>query len=206
MCFLQVREQRVSNMLQSLLVAACLGITPAIQQIPTGALWGYFIFMAVESLAGSQLWERLLLLATDPKKRLVIMQQDHAAYMQVRRTFRVLKIVYVQGLLAVWRGVVCIQAIDHAAGPCSINAGETEDRACASTAGSSDVCGVHFEIRSYGRTMHQICRWVHVCASAGAAGVHSDAWFLGAAQAHMLGMWHSRADQHVWCAVNAVLV
>lgn len=80
----QVREQRVSNLLQSLLVAACLGITPAIQQIPTGVLWGYFIFMAVESLAGSQLWERLLLLVTDPKKRVAIMQQEHAAYMQVR--------------------------------------------------------------------------------------------------------------------------
>lgn len=83
-CVLQVREQRVSNLLQSLLVAACLGLTPAIQQIPTGVLWGYFLFMAVKSLEGSQLWERLLLLVTDPKKRVAIMQQEHAAYMQVR--------------------------------------------------------------------------------------------------------------------------
>jgi len=81
---LQVREQRVSNLLQSLLVAACLAATPAIQQIPTGVLWGYFIFMAVESLQGSQLWERLLLIATDPKKRVVVLQQEHAAYLQVR--------------------------------------------------------------------------------------------------------------------------
>lgn len=81
---MQVREQRVSNLLQSLLVAACLGITPAIQQIPTGVLWGYFIFMSVKSLEGSQLWERLLLLVTDPKKRVAIMQQEHAAYLQVR--------------------------------------------------------------------------------------------------------------------------
>jgi hypothetical protein len=50
----------------------------------TGVLWGYFIFMAVKSVEGSQLWERLLLLVTDPKKRVAIMQQEHAAYMQVR--------------------------------------------------------------------------------------------------------------------------
>jgi hypothetical protein len=79
----QVREQRVSNLLQSLLVAACLGITPAIQQIPTGVLWGYFIFMSVKSLEGSQLWDRLLLLVTDPRKRVAVLQQEHAAYMQV---------------------------------------------------------------------------------------------------------------------------
>jgi hypothetical protein len=111
--FRQVREQRVSNMLQSLLVAACLGITPAIQQIPTGVLWGYFVFMAVESLAGSQLWERLLLLATDPKKRLVIMQQEHAAYMQVRW-----KLACVQGLLVEVGCAVCRHSCmqpDHAA-------------------------------------------------------------------------------------------
>jgi hypothetical protein len=75
----------VSNLLQSLLLALCLGITPAIQRIPTAVLWGYFVFMAVESLAGSQLWERLLLLATDPKRRVAVMQQEHAAYLQVCR-------------------------------------------------------------------------------------------------------------------------
>lgn len=66
-------------------MAVCLGITPAIQQIPTGVLSGYFIFMAVKSVEGSQLWERLLLLVTDPKKRVAIMQQEHAAYLQVQR-------------------------------------------------------------------------------------------------------------------------
>jgi hypothetical protein len=45
MCVVQVREQRVSNLLQSLLVAACLGITPAIQQIPTGVLWGHLVII-----------------------------------------------------------------------------------------------------------------------------------------------------------------
>lgn len=84
MVHLQVREQRVTNLLQSLLLCVCLGITPAIKLIPTAVLWGYFIFMAVESLTGSQLWDRTLLLVTDPKKRVIVLQQEHAAYLQVR--------------------------------------------------------------------------------------------------------------------------
>lgn len=113
----------MSNILQSLLVAACLGITPAIQQIPTGVLWGYFIFMAVESLAGSQLWERLLLLATDPKKRLVIMQQDHAAYMQVNTVLRVLYVCWYCCSRPGSAMYLPSMAFTHAAGPCSVHAG-----------------------------------------------------------------------------------
>lgn len=64
----RVIEQRLSGLLQSLGVAVLLGITPAIRQIPTAVLWGFFAFMALESLPGSQFWERLLLLLTDPKK------------------------------------------------------------------------------------------------------------------------------------------
>ncbi|KAI8472029.1 MAG: putative boron transporter [Monoraphidium minutum] len=79
----EVNEQRVSGLLQSLLVAACLALTPAIKLVPTAVLWGYFWFMALESLPGSQFWERLLLLATDPKRRHVILEADHAAYLQL---------------------------------------------------------------------------------------------------------------------------
>jgi hypothetical protein len=39
---------------QSLFVAACLGLTPAIKLIPTAVLWGYFAFMGLESLPGNQ--------------------------------------------------------------------------------------------------------------------------------------------------------
>ena len=55
----------MTGLLQSLLVGACLGITPAIKWIPTAVLWGYFAYMALESLPGSQFWERILLLFTD---------------------------------------------------------------------------------------------------------------------------------------------
>ncbi|KAF6257328.1 HCO3 transporter family-domain-containing protein [Scenedesmus sp. NREL 46B-D3] len=112
---LQVREQRVTNLLQSLLCAVCLGITPAIQLIPTAVLWGYFVFMAVESLVGSQLWERLLLLLTDPKRRVLVLQQEHAAYLQLvpfRVVARVtlLQAVYLLGVwaLTTWAGIAGI--------------------------------------------------------------------------------------------------
>lgn len=75
-----VQEQRVSNLLQSLLVAACLGATPAIKQIPTSALWGYFAFMALESLPGSQFWERLCLLVADARQRASQMRESRAPY------------------------------------------------------------------------------------------------------------------------------
>ena len=60
---------RSAGLLQSLLVAACLGLTMVIRLIPSAVLWGYFAFMALESLAGSQFWERLVYLVTDPAKR-----------------------------------------------------------------------------------------------------------------------------------------
>lgn len=59
----------MTALLQSLMVGACLGITPAIKFIPTAVLWGYFAYMAIESLEGSQFWDRLLLLVTDPRIR-----------------------------------------------------------------------------------------------------------------------------------------
>lgn len=79
---LEVSEQRISNLLQSLGVGICLAITPAIKQIPTAVLWGYFAFMGIESLPGSQFWDRFLLLLTDPKKRYLIYQQGHAPYIE----------------------------------------------------------------------------------------------------------------------------
>ncbi|WIA09994.1 hypothetical protein OEZ85_010206 [Tetradesmus obliquus] len=112
---LQVREQRVTNLLQSLLLAVCLGITPAIQAIPTAVLWGYFIFMAAESLPGSQLWERLLLLATDPQRRIKVLQQEHAAYLQlvpfrVVVRFTALQLALLLGVwaLVTWAGIAGI--------------------------------------------------------------------------------------------------
>lgn len=65
----RVNEQRVSNLVQSLLVGVAICITPVIKMIPTSVLWGYFAYMAIDSLPGNQFWERILLLFVPPGRR-----------------------------------------------------------------------------------------------------------------------------------------
>jgi HCO3- transporter family len=66
---LNVKEQRLSNLVQALLVGGCIAATQLVRRIPKSVLWGYFAYMAFESLPGSEFWDRLLLLATDRRKR-----------------------------------------------------------------------------------------------------------------------------------------
>lgn len=65
----EVKEQRLSNLLQALMVGICVAAMPILKKIPTSVLWGYFAFMAIESLPGNQFWERILLLFTAPSRR-----------------------------------------------------------------------------------------------------------------------------------------
>lgn len=65
----RVNEQRVSNLLQSLLLAASISAMPLIKLIPTSVLWGYFAYMAIDSLPGNQFWERILLLFVPSGRR-----------------------------------------------------------------------------------------------------------------------------------------
>lgn len=65
----EVKEQRLSNLLQSAMVGGCVAALPFLRKIPTSVLWGYFAFMAIESLPGNQFWERILLLFTAPSRR-----------------------------------------------------------------------------------------------------------------------------------------
>lgn len=65
----EVQEQRLSNLLQALMVVGCVAAMPLLKKIPTSVLWGYFAFMAIESLPGNQFWERILLLFTAPSRR-----------------------------------------------------------------------------------------------------------------------------------------
>lgn len=64
----RVNEQRMSNLLQSLLLALSLLAVPIIKRIPTSVLWGYFAYMAIDSLPGNQFWERILLLFISPRR------------------------------------------------------------------------------------------------------------------------------------------
>ncbi len=56
-------------MFQLSLVRARAGITPGLKKIPSAVLWGYFAYLSLASLPGSQFWERFLLLFVDPKLR-----------------------------------------------------------------------------------------------------------------------------------------
>ncbi|KAF5935052.1 hypothetical protein HYC85_026181 [Camellia sinensis] len=79
----RVNEQRVSNLLQSLLVGASLLAMPAIKMIPTSVLWRYFAYMALDSLPGNQFWERILLLFITPKRQYKILEGVHASFVEL---------------------------------------------------------------------------------------------------------------------------
>ncbi|KAJ4843480.1 Boron transporter 4 [Turnera subulata] len=78
----QVNEQRVTNFLQSLFVGLSLLIMPLIKKIPTSVLWGYFAYMAIDSLPGSQFWERTLLLFVSPSRRPRILESAHLSFLE----------------------------------------------------------------------------------------------------------------------------
>ncbi|XAR69359.1 hypothetical protein NMG60_11000907 [Bertholletia excelsa] len=78
----RVNEQRVSNLLQSLLVAGAVCAVPVIKMIPTSVLWGYFAYMAIDSLPGNQFWERLLLLFITPGRRFKVLEGVHASFVE----------------------------------------------------------------------------------------------------------------------------
>ena len=161
---IQVVETRGANLFQSLLIGACLGLTPAIRWIPTSLLWAYFAFMyvlsivlfrlsvrelfwvhripspylsipvitlthsptlhsivrssdhsfirrswirAFESLPGSQLWERTLLLLTDPRRRYKVYSKPHVAFLEtvpfgMIARFTILQLVIVGGIYGTW--------------------------------------------------------------------------------------------------------
>jgi len=108
---LTVAEQRGSGLFQSLLLGACLAIMPAIRWIPTSVLWGYFAFMAAESLPGSQLWDRTLLLLTDPKRRYLVLERGHAPYLETVKykiivAFTLIQLIVVGAVYGLtWAGI-----------------------------------------------------------------------------------------------------
>ncbi|KDP27981.1 hypothetical protein JCGZ_19061 [Jatropha curcas] len=78
----EVKEQRLSNLLQAIMVGGCVAAMPFIKKIPTSVLWGYFAFMAIESLPGNQFWERILLLFTAPSRRYKVLEEYHATFVE----------------------------------------------------------------------------------------------------------------------------
>ncbi|KAM7258388.1 hypothetical protein ACFE04_014129 [Oxalis oulophora] len=78
----RVNEQRMTNLLQSVFVGLSVLALPVVRKIPTSVLWGYFAYMAIDSLPGNQFWERLLLLFITPARRYKVLEGDHASYVE----------------------------------------------------------------------------------------------------------------------------
>ncbi|KAJ4707941.1 putative Boron transporter [Melia azedarach] len=79
----RVNEQRVSNALQSLLVGISMIAVPILNKVPTSVLWGYFAYMAIDSLPENQFWERLLLLFITPRRRYKVLEGVHASFVEL---------------------------------------------------------------------------------------------------------------------------
>jgi len=62
-----VRENRMSALMIHVLIACSILILPLIKLIPMSVLFGLFLFMGFNTLAGNQLWDRFLLWFTDPR-------------------------------------------------------------------------------------------------------------------------------------------
>ncbi|KAJ6704250.1 BORON TRANSPORTER 4-RELATED [Salix viminalis] len=72
---------------------------PAIKLIPTSVLWGYFAYMAIDSLTGNQFWERMLLLFITPGRRYRVLEGVHASFVEsvpfkYIATFTIFQFVY----------------------------------------------------------------------------------------------------------------
>ncbi|KAI4379275.1 hypothetical protein MLD38_005594 [Melastoma candidum] len=76
----RVNEQRLSNFLQSAMVATSVFAIPAMKLVPTSVLWGYFAYMAIDSLPGSQFWERVRLLFIAPSRSHGVWEGTHASF------------------------------------------------------------------------------------------------------------------------------
>ncbi|XP_043721930.1 boron transporter 4-like [Telopea speciosissima] len=79
----RVNEQRVSNLLQSMMVGATVCVAmPVIKMIPSSVLWGYFAYMAIDSLPGNQFGERMMYLLITPRRRFKVLEGDHATFLE----------------------------------------------------------------------------------------------------------------------------
>ncbi|CAO2815307.1 unnamed protein product [Amaranthus hypochondriacus] len=78
----RVNEQRLSNLLQSLFLAFSIFAMPALKRLPSSLLWGYFAYMAIDSLPGNQFWERIQLLLVNKSRLHKILKRNHASYVE----------------------------------------------------------------------------------------------------------------------------
>lgn len=94
----EVKEQRVTGMLVSILVGLSIVMTDVLRLIPLAVLFGIFLYMGVTSLTGIQLYERITLVVTPAKHH-----PDHI-YVTKVRTWRMnmFTIIQVLCIVALW--------------------------------------------------------------------------------------------------------
>ncbi|XP_054848272.1 band 3 anion transport protein [Eublepharis macularius] len=63
----EVKEQRLTGLLVSILVGISIFMEPILKMIPLAVLFGIFLYMGVTSLNGIQLYDRILLMLKPPK-------------------------------------------------------------------------------------------------------------------------------------------
>ncbi|MEQ2303312.1 Anion exchange protein 3 [Ameca splendens] len=75
----EVKEQRLTGLLVSVLVGMSIVMTDVLRHIPLAVLFGIFLYMGVTSLTGIQLYERITLMVTPAKHH-----PDHIYVTKVR--------------------------------------------------------------------------------------------------------------------------
>lgn len=74
-----VNEQRLTNLLQAVMMGVCIAAMPLIKWVPVSVLWGYFFYIAFETVQGNQFCERLLLILTAPSRRYKSVHSNRSA-------------------------------------------------------------------------------------------------------------------------------
>ena len=70
-------------MIQAALCLVLFGVADLLlKYIPTALVWAFFAFMALESLPGNQLWDRLQIIVSEPKRRIQWLQGRHCLYLE----------------------------------------------------------------------------------------------------------------------------
>ena len=82
----KVYENRWSNLIQASLCLVLFGVAELVlKYIPTALVWAFFAHMALEFLPGSQLWDRLQIIVSEPKRRIQWLQGRHCLYLETVR-------------------------------------------------------------------------------------------------------------------------
>lgn len=64
----RARETRITGFVTHILVALSILMADALKNIPLAVLYGFFLFLGVGTLDGNAMWDRILLLFTQPEK------------------------------------------------------------------------------------------------------------------------------------------